>query len=338
MERSRVLLKPFNSNVFYQNKIFTIENGHNIFAGIKECLSQKGIDIFTIDKKGKAAKYLYADVPYPWNIAGWLQILFTPKQKKVLFCFESPLVNPFNHLKFFYRNFGTIYTWNDELVSKLREVNKFNIPQVELRIPSHVIDFSKKKLIVCVNAKKNSISLFRMLSPYKTDLYKERFRYISFFEQHPEIQFDLYGKAWTKPAKFNVYEMIFGIKHLRVYKGEIPERGKIKVISHYKFCLCLENASAPGYITEKIFDCFIAGTVPLYKGAPNISNYIHEDCFVDLNKFQTDEALVSFLSNMTEKTYTKYLMAARAFILNKQTMERWGKSAFYELVTDTIQS
>lgn len=338
MVRSRVLLKPFNSNVFYQNRVFTIENGHNIFAGIREYLSQKGVDIFTIDQKGKATKYLYADVPYPWNVFGWFQIFLTPKQKKVLFCFESPLVNPFNHLKFFYRNFGTVYTWNDELVGKYQNINKFNIPQVELKRTSKEVGFNKKKFIVCVNAKKNSISLFRMLSRYKTDLYKERFRYISYFEQHPEIQFDLFGKGWTKPAKFSVLETIFGVKPLRAFKGEIPEGGKIKVISHYKFCLCLENASAPGYITEKIFDCFIAGTVPLYEGASNISSYIPKDCFIDLKKFKTEEALVSFLSNMTEKTYTKYLTAARSFILKKQTLENWGKLAFYKVVTDTIQS
>lgn len=338
MGRLSVLLKPFNSSVFYQNRIFKIENGHNIFAGINDYLSKKGIDISTIDQKTEASKYVYADVPYPWNITAWLQIFFTSQEKKILFCFESPLVNPFNHCKFFYRNFGTIFTWNDHLVNKSLTISKFNIPQVELKMTSNPVGFNKKKFAVCVNAKKSAISLFRVLSPYKTDLYKERLRFISFFENHSDIEFDLYGKGWSKPGKFNLYEMIFGVKHLNVYKGEIPEGGKIKVISNYKFCLCLENASAPGYITEKMFDCFIAGTVPLYKGAPNILDYIPEGCFVDLNKFKSEEDLVSFLSNMSEKTYTKYISAARAFILEKQTQSRWGKPAFYELLVNAIQS
>ena len=41
-----------------------------------------------------------------------------------------------------------------------------------------------------------------------------------------------------------------------------------------------------GYISEKIFDCFFAGTVPLYLGAPDIEDYIPADTFIDLRQFR----------------------------------------------------
>lgn len=35
----------------------------------------------------------------------------------------------------------------------------------------------------------------------------------------------------------------------------------------YRFNLCPENSDAPGYVTEKLFDSFHSGTVPVYRGA-----------------------------------------------------------------------
>jgi len=44
---------------------------------------------------------------------------------------------------------------------------------------------------------------------------------------------------------------------------------KIETISNYKFCICAENVEYDGYVTEKIIDCFIAGTIPIYFGTSN---------------------------------------------------------------------
>jgi hypothetical protein len=39
---------------------------------------------------------------------------------------------------------------------------------------------------------------------------------------------------------------------------------KKNTLEKYKFSICYENArDIPGYITEKIFDCFFAGCVPI---------------------------------------------------------------------------
>ena len=46
---------------------------------------------------------------------------------------------------------------------------------------------------------------------------------------------------------------------------------KRKAISKYQFYLAFENTKESGYITEKVFDGLIAGSVPIYYGAS-------EDC------------------------------------------------------------
>ena len=56
---------------------------------------------------------------------------------------------------------------------------------------------------------------------------------------------------------------------------------KNQTMQMYKFSICYENARGlPGYITEKIFDSFLAN-VPIYWGADNISKHIPDECFID---------------------------------------------------------
>lgn len=51
-------------------------------------------------------------------------------------------------------------------------------------------------------------------------------------------------------------------------------------LAHYKYSVAIENTSTPDYWTEKIADCFMSFTVPIYFGAPNISDYFPEDSFI----------------------------------------------------------
>lgn len=46
-------------------------------------------------------------------------------------------------------------------------------------------------------------------------------------------------------------------------------RDKIEFMKNYKFNICPENMDAPYYVTEKIFDAFQAGSIPIYHGALN---------------------------------------------------------------------
>jgi hypothetical protein len=49
---------------------------------------------------------------------------------------------------------------------------------------------------------------------------------------------------------------------------------KIDTISKYKFVLAFENTNSKDYVTEKIYHAFLAGTIPVYMGAPNAKNFI----------------------------------------------------------------
>lgn len=52
------------------------------------------------------------------------------------------------------------------------------------------------------------------------------------------------------------------------HKNNIGHRvgDKLQWLKNYKFNICFENSSYPGYLTEKLFDAFAAKCVPIYWG------------------------------------------------------------------------
>ena len=91
-------------------------------------------------------------------------------------------------------------------------------------------------------------------------------------------------------------------------------------MQNYKFAICYENIKDQnGYITEKIFDCFFAGCVPIYWGAKNITDHIPENCFIDKRKFHTYEELYRYINSMDDITYLSYLDNIEEFLKSSES-------------------
>ena len=69
-----------------------------------------------------------------------------------------------------------------------------------------------------------------------------------------------------------------------------------------------------GYITEKIFDCLYAGTIPLYMGAPDILDYIPEDVFVDCRKYSTWTEMWEDVATISTEKINEMRIAGRNFL------------------------
>lgn len=59
--------------------------------------------------------------------------------------------------------------------------------------------------------------------------------------------------------------------HDRRLKGFLPN--KADALLDYEFSVAVENTSEDGYSTEKLVDCFLAGTQPVYRGDPAVHSY-----------------------------------------------------------------
>ncbi len=86
-------------------------------------------------------------------------------------------------------------------------------------------------------------------------------------------------------------------------------------------------------MTEKIFDCFFAGIVPIYYGAPNIEEYIPKNTFINFRDFKNYKELDLFLKSVDEDAYNLYMKNIRIF-LNSDKFYKFSQENF----TDTIIS
>lgn len=209
--------------------------------------------------------------------------------RSALFLWEPPSVKPHNYDKQYHKYFDQIYTWHDGLVDN-SHYYKFYYP-VRHDMKRAADNFDAKKLCVMITACKTS--------GHPHQLYTERARAVRFFEQKHPQDFDLFGFDWPQ--------------HITVYKGTVAD--KLEKVSHYKFSIAYENiTNEPGYVTEKIFDCFSAGTIPIYWGAPNIGMYVPADCFIDRRQFSCNEDLYAYLTTMSKETHHDYLCNIERFL------------------------
>jgi hypothetical protein len=227
------------------------------------------------------------------------------KEKLVLFVWEPPIWQKELHDPKVLDQFGKVFTWDDDLVDNQR-IFKFHYPSLRGRI-DEIPPFEKKKFCTMIAR--------RLGSKDPRSLYGERENTIRFFEDK-RGEFDLYGMNWEK-------------RKFKNYRGAIAD--KIAVLKDYKFSICYENMqNIKGYISEKIFDCFGAGVVPVYWGASNVTDYIPEGCFIDRRKFKDNKALYKFLKKVTKEEYEQYLKNAEAFLKSDQakvfTSEHFAKT------------
>jgi GR25 family glycosyltransferase involved in LPS biosynthesis len=79
----------------------------------------------------------------------------------------------------------------------------------------------------------------------------------------------------------------------------------INLLQQYKFVLCIENSYSDGYITEKIFNCLYAQTIPLYMGSVKILNYIHQDRIINL--LDMPQNVLGKIMSINQESYNRII-------------------------------
>ena len=299
---------PFYLNNRQFDILDKISNRDNCLYGfylIKKRFKENDVDLSTqdINLPSESQFIIYNEMPKVKDIF--------PEKDNYLILFESEVIRPDNWNIENHKYFKKIFTWNDKFVDN-KKYFKINFSH---KIPDKVEFNIKNKNKFCTMIVANKFK------SHSLELYTERIKAIRWFEEnHPE-DFDLYGIGWDKYYFKGILSRLNRFDVLRKiikpiypsYKG--PIKSKKEIYKKYKFAICYENArDIPGYITEKIFDCFFAGCVPVYWGAPNITDHIPVNTFIDRRKFGTYEELYNYLKNISDKEYISYLDAIKDFI------------------------
>ena len=95
--------------------------------------------------------------------------------------------------------------------------------------------------------------------------------------------------------RLSLYKKVLsGGKHLNNVGGPVPDAQEF--LSQCKFTLAYENTlNYPGYVTEKPFNAWLAGTVPIYNTDPVGLVDINKKAVIYAGDFKTEEELVDYI-------------------------------------------
>lgn len=87
----------------------------------------------------------------------------------------------------------------------------------------------------------------------------------------------------------------------KIIEKDTGRQTKLDILANYKFTIAFENAIAKDYVTEKFYDPLIAGSVPIYLGAPNINEFVPGDkCFINVSDWDGPESLSRYIISVSE--------------------------------------
>lgn len=286
-------------------------------------LRQLGHHVATIDMQDPESfdKIFFLDYPTKFN-SRFRKLVRRRHPELHLILIEPPIIRPDNYDVRKHRPFKTVLTWKKDLcVSDPQKYRLYHIPNRVRSGNFSTIPFSQRKLCTVINS--------FMVSVRANELYSERVRAIRWFEAHAPKDFDLIGTEWDKPlfsgrlSALNLgirfaYRRVTWLNRLKTrrFPSHIGPNRKPKhlTLHDYRFCIAYENSIELDYISEKIFDSFFSGCVPIYLGAPNILDSIPKDTFIDKRGFATYDEVYRYISRLSENEYNRYLNNIDSFL------------------------
>ena len=321
---------------FTENQLFDYSGPRNtdgLFTPhfvLRQKLLQLGIEINTPDVNAGRA------IGFELHFDG--RPLPSSDIRRYLIAVESPFHNKLNVDADYLKNFFRVFSWNDIIQGLPGSVRIF--------IPNNIVaqdfrGFADRDIFSCLISSNK-------VAPWlgDNDLYAERVRVIRWYESNAPALFGLYGWGWGKPShvftrreKFfrrieRLRTQLYGHRPFPSWKGTV--KFKSDVLSRAKFYYCYENVKGlPNYITEKIFDCFLSGCVPIYWGASNVQEYIPSNCFIDRRLFGSTAEVHDYLLSITPEEYLQFQVNITDF-LRSENAYLFSVDNFVTRIADSI--
>lgn len=299
-----------------------------MFIELRRLLAERGIVLATQDIHAPAESVFVLSVD---NTLPFQTMERPVGQPWLLLLSEPATYHPHNYRPENQRVFDRIFTYDYTKVDNERyflyrfAIDFESYPPFE---PVAEAEFLRRKLCSVVAAS------FGISPPPagSGSLLHERYKVLKWFSDNHPAEFDFFSRGVDSkelqsfpgagllrrvlPGAFftwlgNYRKRVFD----RVYRGPIPPDDKISRLRDYRFSIAYENTgNVPGYLTEKIFDCFAAAVLPIYLGDPNVAHILPPDTFIDRRDFASLEALYQHLKQMDYPQYARHIAAMQAYL------------------------
>ena len=116
------------------------------------------------------------------------------------------------------------------------------------------------------------------------------------------IAFDnitVHGQGWDELIDHK-YINIENIKNRMIDDIDINQFYK-----KYNFALIIENNNALNYVSEKIYDAWVSGCIPIYYGNNNKIN-LPKNCYIDIKDFESIEKVKEYVDKLRKEDIDLY--------------------------------
>lgn len=220
--------------------------------------------------------------------------------------------------------------WTDRKFLVLVAANKYfkkNFPYKPKYLTEHIDWFRDQIWIASSPIRKEAI---------KNELITKKLEIIEYFGKKKLL--NLFGHDWDnlenlpRSWRNRLNQVIPALKPK-------PIKDKLKTIANYKFSIAYENTSYSGFVAEKITDCFVAGTIPIYLGAPDVTKFVPKNTFIDMRDFNSFEKLHQFLTKLKTAEAMRMISNGRKFLESPEGKKHdyYEVSNFFLKIVDEYQ-
>ena len=107
---------------------------------------------------------------------------------------------------------------------------------------------------------------------------------------------------------------------------------KIELFKDAQFSLVIENSQLSNYFTEKLCDCLITKTIPIYYGCPNISEYFDTTGWIILE----NDSIPEFFQKIQVLTPEYYMKHIETVYKNFETVKEYLD--FYKIINRVLSA
>lgn len=207
----------------------------------------------------------------PYTTNSWLDTtFFPPTDKHIYLALDHPCATQdgkhtligvqcepdavLHHRQMFidnYKSFDTILTHDDEILKACPNARLFvwGTTWISPSTYSNINIGLKKPMISCLTGRKNHTV-------------GQEFR-LQLYTRQKTLQFPI---TWLRSSKDSPPLAVLS-------QNPLLGDSKDPLFLEYQFSVVIENCRQNNYFTEKLLDCLLTKTIPIYYGCPNISNW-----------------------------------------------------------------
>ncbi len=262
----------------------------------------------SIDQPMHAALFVnneaYSDVVLQW-----------PRERRICALVESPINPCFRDTAELERRFPLILTHRQELVRK-------GPPYKQLLFGTSWIGLSSEEEVDRIRTehppKSKSVSFIGSIQHPSTGAYQFRREVANAVLGRPDV--DCFGK---------------GIREIA---------GKREALAPYRFSIAMENAAEDLYFTEKLIDCILLETIPIYYGCNGISELFNP---AGVLQFRSLEELDQLLNTLSDSLWTERRSAAlenkkqvldRGWYSHRSLLDRIGTELLHSIPLQVLST